>query len=68
MVSSNNGRLTLCKSILFTLMFATLLSSAMLLTGCDDDSSSSYDEPTTAAEEASHYHYDSEGHIYDDRD
>lgn len=40
---------------------------ALTLSGCDD-SGSDYGAAATAEEEASHYHYDSEGHIYDDRD
>jgi hypothetical protein len=46
------------------LMFAL---TALALSGCDDGGSD-YGAATTAEEEASHYHYDSEGHIYDDRD
>lgn len=59
-------------------ILAAALSCALLLTGCDS-SSSSYDSEEESdygevmtdgelMEELSHYYYDDEGHIQDDRD
>lgn len=55
--------------IIVTLL-AGVIGMGTLVKACSDTnySSSSYsNRSNSAAEEASHYHYDSNGHLYDDR-
>lgn len=67
MKSISNASAKAPVSLLCIAALLMLALTALTLSGCDDGGSD-YGAATTAEEEASHYHYDSEGHIYDDRD